>query len=68
MKNTRQRVFNFFWKIFVWFDYTIRHKRFPKSIELTNRIDVVKINKHLCGFYSKEFFHHENCGNAYGED
>lgn len=57
-----------FWKAFVWIDYIIRYGKTPKLIELTNRRDVVKINNHFCGFYSKEFFHHEGCGNPYDEN
>lgn len=49
------------WKLFVWIDWTIRAKRFPKSIELTDRRDIVRIDGILCGFYSKEFVHYEIC-------
>ena len=55
MKNIKQKLFNFFWKALVYVDYVIWKKKFPKSIELTHRKDLVKINGMLLGFYSKTF-------------
>ncbi len=46
-------------KAFVWVDYTIRFKRFPKFIETTSVRDLLRINGLLFGFYSNRYFHGE---------
>lgn len=66
MKN--KKIFSCLWKAFIWLDYIIRYRKFPKFIELTDRKDIVRINGIRCGFYSKEYMHHESCGNPYYED
>lgn len=59
MKTIKTKLFNIYWKIFVWLDYTIRYKKIPKSISLTHRKDLVCINGRLFGFYSKYYMHGE---------
>ncbi|WP_343663942.1 hypothetical protein [Chryseobacterium mucoviscidosis] len=55
MNSIKQKLFNSIWKTLVWIDYVIWKKKLPKSIELTHRKDLVKIDGKLLGFYSKSF-------------
>ena len=59
MNTIMQKLFNICWKKFVWLDFVLRYKELPKSIELTDRNDIVRINGVLSGFYSKDFAHGE---------
>lgn len=61
MKKLKQSMFNVYWRAFIWLDYLVRFGKFAKSIELTDRKDLVRINGTLCGFYSEEFEHYEIC-------
>ncbi|KQT26147.1 hypothetical protein ASG22_05615 [Chryseobacterium sp. Leaf405] len=59
MNFLKLKIFNFFWKSFVWLDYVVRYKKQPKSIELTNNKNFVKVDGTLIAFYLKEFYHYE---------
>lgn len=49
----------FLFKAFIWIDYIIRYKEQPKSIELTNNKNFIKVDGTLFVFYLKEFYHYE---------
>lgn len=49
----------FLYKIFVFLDFIIRYCKIPKSIALTNKRDLVRINGYLFGFYSDFWMHGE---------
>lgn len=61
MKKLKQFLINLYWRAFIWLDYLVRYGKSLKSIELTDRKDLVRIDGALCGFYSKEFEHYEIC-------
>lgn len=49
----------FLYKIFVFIDFTIKYRKIPKSMVLTNKRDLVRVNGHLFGFYSDFWMHGE---------
>ncbi|AKK73667.1 hypothetical protein OK18_14595 [Chryseobacterium gallinarum] len=49
----------FLYKILVFFDFVCRYRRLPKSIALTDKRDLIRINGYLFGFYSNFWMHGE---------
>lgn len=47
------------WISYVKWDYFLLFRKFPKSVELTDKKKRVRINGNLCAFKSKHFYPYE---------
>ncbi|ANF49314.1 hypothetical protein A0O34_16795 [Chryseobacterium glaciei] len=60
MKNIKQKLFNFYWKIYISIEYFKTFKCLPKSIKLTDNKNQPIVNGYLCAFKLKGMFDFEN--------
>ena len=61
MKKLKQSMFNVYWRAFIWLDYLVTFGKFAKSIELTDRKDLVRINGRLVFFQCRDAEPYEIC-------
>ncbi|ATN04058.1 hypothetical protein CRN76_00765 [Chryseobacterium indologenes] len=59
MKSVKQKLFNFYWKIYISIEYFKTFKCLPKSIKLTDNKNQFIINGYLSAFKLKGWFDFE---------